>query len=158
VQTTTVSVYAQDFFWMPGGRILRTRLDLSYGFSGSATVRDVSVYGTSAGFRGRVSPGDSFIADAAWEYSLTRNWVLALDAVYEYDTSTRVAGHDLSGHPKPADAIALNSGSSNSLSFAPAVEYNWSGNIGLIMGVKFPANGRNTSAAIIPVIAVNLVY
>jgi hypothetical protein len=158
VQTTTVSIYAQDFFWMPGGRILRTRLDLSYGFSGSATLRDVSVYGTSAGFRGRVSPGDSFTADAAWEYSLTRNWVLALDAVYEYDASTRVAGRDLSGHPEPAVAIALNSGSGDSLSFAPAVEYNWSGNIGIIMGVKVPANGRNTSAAIIPVIAVNLVY
>lgn len=160
VRTTTVSVYAQDFFWMPGGRILRTRLDLSYAFSGSATVRDVSVYGTSTGFHGRVSPGDVFTADAAWEYSLTRNWVLALDAVYEHDDSTRVAGQDLSRHVTDpgAASIALNSGSSESLSVAPAVEYNWSGNVGFIMGVKFPATGRNTSAAIIPVVAVNLVF
>jgi hypothetical protein len=160
VRTTTASVYAQDFFWMPGGRILRMRLDLSYAFSGSATVRDVSVYGTTTGFHGRVRPGDAFTADAAWEYSLTRNWVLALDAVYEHDASTRVAGEDLSGHATDpaARTILLNSGSSDSLSFAPAVEYNWSGNVGFIMGVKFPATGRNTSAAIIPVVAVNLVF
>ena len=159
VKTTTVSLYAQDFFWMPGGRILRTRLDLSYAFSGSATVRDVSVYGTTAGFHGRASPGDALTVDAAWEYSLTRNWVLALDAVYEHDDSTRVAGQDLSKATYPAVAsILLNSGSSESLSFAPAVEYNWSGNVGVIMGVKFPATGRNTSAALIPVVAVNLVF
>jgi Putative MetA-pathway of phenol degradation len=161
VHTTTVSVYSQDYFWMPGGRILRSRLDLSYAFSGSARVADVSVYGTSPGFRGRAQPGDSFIADAAWEYSLTRNWVLALDAVYEHDDSTRVAGHELpSGYAGEAAAtsVLLNSGASESLSFAPAVEYNWSGSLGLIMGVKFPANGRNTSAAVIPVVAVNLVF
>src|ERR1700761_809839 len=78
--TTILSLYSQTYFWMPNGRILRTRLNLSYAFSDCATVRGVSVYGTAAGFRGEASPGDTYTADAAWEYSATRNWVLALDA------------------------------------------------------------------------------
>jgi hypothetical protein len=152
VQTTTVSLYMQDYFWMPNGRILRSRLDLSYAFSGSATVRDVSVYGTAAGFRGDARPGDSYIADAAWEYSATRNWVVALDAVYEHSDATRVSGTN------GAESIFLSSGPSWSLSFAPAIEYNWSGRMGVILGLKCTTNGRNTSAPVVPVIALNLVY
>jgi hypothetical protein len=159
VHTTTLSLYAQDFFWMPNGRILRTRFNLSYAFSDNATLRDVSTYGTSAGFRGVASPGDTFTANAAWEYSVTRNWVLALDAVYEHDAGTTVAGDQPAGSGVAAVArVMLNSGTSESLSFAPAVEYNLNGHVGFIMGVKFPATGRNTSIAVIPVIAVNLVY
>jgi hypothetical protein len=144
VYTTTVSLYSQDYFWMPNGRILRGRLDLSYAFSGSASVHDVSVYGTSEGYRGHVSPGDSVTADLSLEYSATRNWVVALDAVYEHSDSTH-----LTGTLFPA---------SESLSFAPAIEYNWSATVGVIFGAKLAATGRNTSAPVIPVMAVNLVY
>ncbi len=152
VQTTTVSLYMQDYFWMPNGRILRSRLDLSYAFSDSATVRDVSVYGTGAGFRGDARPGDSYIADASWEYSATRNWVLALDAEYAHSDATRVSG------AIGAQSVLSSSGTSWSLSFAPAIEYNWNARVGVILGVKFSTDGRNTSAPVIPVIALNLVY
>jgi hypothetical protein len=129
VQTTTASLYMQDYFWMPNGRILRSRLDLSYAFSSTATVRDASVYGTAAGFRGKARPGDSYIADA-----------------------TRVSGG--SG----AESFFLSSGTSWSLSFAPAIEYNWNARVGVIMGVKLTTNGRNTGAPLVPVMALNLVY
>lgn len=164
--TTTAGLYSQYFFWLPTGRILRTRLDLSYAISGSASVRDVSVYGTSAGFRGRAMPGNSFIADAAGEYSMTRHWVLALDLVYEHDSSTRVKGLQL---PAAADGLAtppvglppipvgLSSGPSRSLSLAPALEYNFNSRIGVIAGAKVTVAGRNTTAVVIPVAAVNIV-
>jgi hypothetical protein len=158
--TTTASVYSQYYFWMPTGRILRTRLDLSYAFSSHPSVEGVSVYGTSSGFQGRARPGDSFVANAAWEYSMTRNWVLALDVIYEHSDSTRVAGRDF---PLPGSAggivnIDQRSDSSQSFSFAPAVEYNWSGTLGVIAGAKITAAGRNTSAIIIPAIAINFVH
>lgn len=148
VHTTTVSLYTQDYFWMPTGRILRARLDLSYAFSDTARVRDVSVYGTPAGFMGRASPGDSYTVDAAGEYSVTRHWVLALDSVYQHNDSTRVAGN----------GVAFSSGASESVSFAPAVEYNWNATIGVIVGVKFSTHARNTSSPVIPVVALNMVY
>jgi hypothetical protein len=155
--TTTVSIYSQDYFWTPNGRILRSRFNLSYAFSDRADVRDVSVYGTSAGFRGQASPGDTYVADAAWEYSATRSWVFALDAVYEHDDTTRVRGTQAPASGG-SSSIFLTSGASRSLSFAPAIEYNWNSALGFIMGVKFAASGRNTRSPVIPVIALNLVY
>jgi hypothetical protein len=156
--TTTASLYSQYFFWMPNGRLLRTRLDLSYALSSHPSVEGVSVYGTGSGFQGRARPGDSFAANAAWEYSLTRNWVLALDVIYEHSGSTRVTGRNVAQAGGGIVDVEQNSGSSESLSFAPAIEYNWNGALGVIAGAKVSAAGRNTSAIVIPAIAVNFVH
>jgi hypothetical protein len=160
VYSTTLALYSQYFFWMPNGRILRTRLDLSYSISGSANVRDVSVYGTAEGFRGRARPGNSAIINAAWEYSLTRNWVLALDVVYEHDSNTHVSGFDLlqssAGTGSPT-VVELNSGPGHTWSLAPAIEYNFTSRVGVIAGAKLTASGRNASAVVIPVAAINIV-
>ena len=78
VYTTTLSLYTQTYFWVPNGRILRMRLNVSQAFSTTAAVQGVSVYGTDAAFRGTAEPGAASVADLSWEYSLTRSWVLAL--------------------------------------------------------------------------------
>ena len=155
--TTTLALYSQYFFWMPNGRILRTRLNFSYALPDTVSVRDTSVYGTSEGFRGQARPGRAFVAGAAWEYSVTRNWVLALDAVYENDTSTRVTGTTLlpGGVQAP---LSRSSGSSDSITLAPAIEYNWNSRMGVIAGALFTASGRNTGATFAPVVAVNMVF
>jgi hypothetical protein len=156
--TTTVSLYSQYYFWMPNGRILRTRLDLSRAFSDSAELEDVSVYGTAQGFRGRAEPGNSFVADLAFEYSMTRNWVLALDVVYSHSASTHVSGFYPALGASPAIAVDAESGSSRTLYVAPAVEYNFSGNVGVIVGARLTPWGRNSTASFAPVAAINLVY
>jgi Putative MetA-pathway of phenol degradation len=148
---TGVSLYSQDYFWMPTGRILRARLDLTYTRSGSVPVADQSVYGTAWGFRGRAFPGDGYTVDAAAEYSLTRNWVLALDVVYQYNFNTRLAGG------LPAGAVMTDSGSSYSVGFAPAIEYNWSARAGVLIGVRIISLGRNITTTVTPAVAVNLV-
>ncbi len=158
--TTTVALYSQSYFWLPNGRILRTRLNLAQSFSDDASVEDVSVYGTSDGFRGHAEPGDSFTINAAWEYSLTRNWVLALDAFYQERSSTHLRGYSvesIDGEPQRVD-VRVDSGSSHQVGFAPAIEYNWSSTMGVIIGVRWIASGRNASASITPVAAINIVY
>jgi hypothetical protein len=145
--STNLALYSQYFFWMPNGRILRTRLDVSYSISGSAGVRDVSVYGTEQGFRGRARPGNATVVNAAGEYSMTQNWVLAMDVVYEHDGSTRLHGSGLD----------FNSGTSHTWSLAPAIEYNFNSRVGIIAGAKFTVAGRNATAVVIPVAAVNIV-
>lgn len=149
--TTTLSLYSQHFLWMPNGRIMRTRLNLSYALSDDVSVEDVSVYGTRDGFRGTARTGESFVANSAWEYSMTRNWVLALDINYQHNANTRVRGSD----PLP---VEINSGSSETITLAPAVEYNWSSTMGVIVGTVFTASGRNSGATLIPVAAVNMVF
>ena len=151
--TTTLAVYSQDYFWMPNGRILRTRLDVSYAISASTSVNDVSVYGTPQGFVGRAWPGDSLSVDLAGEYSVTSHWVLALDVIYARSDSTRV-----SGSAPAMSTFEVASGPSYSVGFAPAIEYNWNARVGLLLGVRFIQIGRNTTTSVTPAIALNMVF
>jgi hypothetical protein len=158
--TTTLALNSQYFLWMPNGRIVRTRLNVSYAISDAVTVEDVSVYGTAEGFRGRARPGRVFLVDSAWEYSATRNWVLALDIAYEHDSRTTLNGFVPApiGNTAPPTRIRLNSGSCEVFTLAPAAEYNFNSRVGLIVGTVFTAAGRNASATLVPVAALNMVF
>jgi hypothetical protein len=145
--TTILSLYSQEYFWLSTGRILRMRLDLSYSLSSRVGLQGVSVYGTGAGFSGHAQPGDAFTGDVSWEYSVTRNWVLAFDVVYEHDASTTVTG-----------SHSAASGESWSLGVAPAIEYNFNSRIGVIAGTRIIPTGRNTSLSVTPVAAINMVF
>lgn len=151
--TTILGLYSQSYFWLPNGRILRARFNVSQAFSPAVHVQDASVYGTEAGFRGHAHPGRSTFVDLSSEYSLTRNWVLALDATYRYNASTRVSGYNVLGAVPVA--LELDSGSGYAVGLAPAIEYNWNHNLGVLLGTYMIVAGRNTSATITPVVAIN---
>jgi hypothetical protein len=153
--TTTLALNSQTYFWMPTGRILRMRLNATQSLSTNAHLAGVSVYNTPTGFQGHAKPGASTYVDAAWEYSLTRNWVLALDATYRHTNNTRITGSDLAQSPPN---IQLNSGSSDAIGFAPALEYNWKPTIGVLVGTRIIALGHNTPTTITPAIALNYVH
>jgi hypothetical protein len=152
---TTLSLYSQTYLWMPNGRILRARLDLSYSISRPASLRDESVYGTSPGFSGHVHPGPSVVGDLAFEYSLTRSWVLATDIDWQHDGNTRVTGGYASA---PAAQYVQDFGSDEVLYLAPAIEYNWSASMGVIAGARIAALGRNITATVTPVAAINMYF
>jgi hypothetical protein len=111
-------------------------------------IAEASVYGTTAGFRGHAVPGPSTFVDLAGEYSLTRNWVLALDANYGWNGDTRVLGGGATRH----------TGSSDAVGFTPAVEYNWNAGVGIIVGARVIEIGRNTARTVTPVVALNVVH
>jgi hypothetical protein len=147
--TTTLALYSQTYFWMPNGRILRARLDVQQTvLSSRAPIADASVYGTTTGFRGHAVPGPSTFVDVAGEYSLTRHWVLALDANYGWSSDTRVVG----------GGTVLHTGSSEAIGFTPAVEYNWNAGVGIIVGARVIEIGRNTARTVTPVVALNVVH
>ena len=149
---TTLALYSQDYFWLPNGRILRSRLDLAYSHALGTGVHDQSVYGTGFGFTGRAYPGDTLNVDLAGEYSLTRHWVLALDLVYQHNASTRVRG------ATPQGPEALQSGSGYWAGLAPAIEYNLSARVGVLLGVRILEWGRNASGSVTPALALNMVF
>jgi hypothetical protein len=146
--TTTVALYTQTYF------------NVSQAFSRDVTVDGVSVYGTDADFRGHAEPGRSSLVDASWEYSLTRRWVLALDATYRYTANTRVIGNNISSSSGSQDpnGVSLNLGSSETSGFAPAVDYSWKSTIGVIVGTRVIPGGHNTAMTITPVAAINIVH
>lgn len=146
--TTTLGLYTQTYFWLHNGRILRARLDVTQAFSSAVDVNGVSVYGTGASFQGVAKPGSSFYADTAGEYSITRNWVAALDVTYRYGTNTHVAGN----------SVTSDSGASVAYGFAPALEYNWTPYLGVLLGTRVIPKGRNTPPSTTPAIAINFVH
>jgi hypothetical protein len=156
--TTALAFYSQDYLWMPNGRILRVRFDVTYAVSSSVGLRDQSVYGTPLGFRGHAWPGVGLTADAAAEYSLTRNWVLALDVVYQRNANTRVSGILAATDGTAATSFVSDTGPSYSIAFAPAIEYNWSSRIGALLGLRIIQLGSNTTASLTPAVALNMVF
>jgi len=157
--TTTLAFYSQTYFWLPNRRILRMRLNASESFSSNVNVQGVSVYGTDAEFHGHARPGGTSFVDASWEYSLTRSWVLALDATYRFQNSTRVTGFDVLSSPgteNPAK-IRFDTGYNDAVGFAPAIEYSWNSKVGILLGARVIPLGRNTAATITPAIAINIV-
>ncbi|MFI5231484.1 MAG: transporter [Gemmatimonadales bacterium] len=158
--TTTMALNTQTYLWLPNGRIVRVRVDVSEALSSGADVADVSVYGTSAGFLGHVQPGSAFAADAAGEYSLTKQWVVALDLFIRHESDTRVTGTNT----KDANGAAAQSvveraaGRTTSVGFAPAIEYNWRSYVGVIVGARVITASRNTTGTITPVVAINFVH
>lgn len=158
-EATTLSLFSQTYLWMATGRILRVRLNLSYAFSSRVDLEDLSVYGTSRGFRGYARPGTTLDGDLAFEYSITRHWVAALDLWSERDGSTHVVGSypASSGAPELL-AYVSSSGSAQQQIFAPAVEYNWSARLGIIGGARIVVAGRNETATAAPVAAISCFF
>lgn len=150
--TTTVQLNTQTYFWLSNGRMLRMRFNVGRSFSRRTRVDDVSVYGTPPGFRGKARPGDALNVDAAWEYSMTQRWVLAFDLAYHYAYGASVRGVAESTH------LAYRTPSSAYFGFAPAIEYNWRSNLGVLVGVRVFTGGHNSPTTITPAIALNYVH
>jgi hypothetical protein len=153
--TTTVALNSQTYFWAPNGHILRMRLNASEAISTNANVSGVSVYGTGAAFHGHAKPGNTTYVDWAWEYSLKRSLVLALDATYTHTGNTRVTGTNAATGGSPGSPVQIDSGTIDAVGFAPAVEYSWKPNLGVLFGVRILAIGHNMPATVTPAIAIN---
>lgn len=152
--TTTLSTYFMSYFWLPNGRILRARLDLSYAIQGEVSIMGRSVYGTPPGFRGYASPGNFAYGDLAFEYSMTHNWVLACDFWFQDNDHNLVTGTELQPYGRIVDFQNI-SVVGRELYIAPALEYNWTRGFGIIFGVRVLSIGRNEIGTVTPVAAIS---
>jgi hypothetical protein len=156
VYATTISFYGQQYFWLPNGRIFRGRLNLSQSFSGPTKIAGESVYGTSAGFRGRVGAGMATSVGLSGEYSVTRSWALALDVVVTRAGSVRVRGVDPTR--TASLPVEFDTGVSEAFAIAPGVEYSWTPNLGVLFASRFVLRGHNAEPSITPAVAINYVF
>ena len=148
---TSLGLFTQDYFWLPNGRLLRVRFDVLASVSAKASLHDVSVYGTPQGFAGGVRPGDAVSLDVSLEYSLTRSTVLAMEFLYDHGNATHVEGASNST-PMHIDLSA-----SDGFGLAPALEYSWAPNWGVLLGTRILMGGRNRPFSVTPAIALNVV-
>jgi hypothetical protein len=54
--------------------------------------------------------------------------------------------------------VRASSGRSEAFGFAPAVEYNFNANVGVLFGVRVIPGGHNVTRSVTPAIAVNIVH
>jgi hypothetical protein len=155
---TTLGINAQSYFWLPNRRILRMRFNISGTFSRDADIAGTSAYGTGDPFRGHARPGRAFFVDNSWEYSLTRRWVLALDLTYGHNDSTRLSGYNLPGSGVALPYVRTESGPGVAFGLAPAVEYSWTRNLGVLLGTRVIFGNHRTTATVTPALAINYVH
>ncbi|HEX7849743.1 MAG TPA: hypothetical protein VF485_08430, partial [Sphingomonas sp.] len=156
VHATTLSLYAQQYFWLRNGRIFRARLNIASSWSDKARIDGASVYGTPAGFTGRASPGPRFDVGISGEYSVTRNWVLGLDLVTSRTACTKVSGTAASAGG-PLSTVRFVLPRVQSWGIAPAIEYSWRPNLGVLLAARFIPRGHNMPGSVTPAVAINWV-
>ncbi len=133
---------------------LAPRFSLNYVAHTPVQVEGINTFGGSLDTKGTIYPGNVFWSDFGLEYTLTRNWVFAMDIFYSHTNKVRFSGKP--GFIAPGVPVKMTSPSSESISLAPAIEYNWNINVGLIAGVWFTVKGRNSSQFTSGVIALNM--
>ena len=100
------------------------------------TVHGFNAYGGDTTTNGRFTQGPVLKNYVGLECTMSKHWALALDILNTYTIGTNFTGTTIA---------SVGSGSySYTLSFAPAIEYNYNENFGLIGGVWFSAVGRNS--------------
>lgn len=117
-----------QFWYFYDHHYLEIRVTSAYRFGIPVHVERFNAYGDVSG---KVYPGSYFIFDTALQYSFTQRWGAACDFRYEHHQRTRSNVHSMKR--KAGEEFSL----------APAIEYNFSKNIGMIGGVWFTIAGKN---------------
>src|SRR5947209_1494116 len=147
---TEVGVNVQQWFLLKNGRLLRARINVLQRLYNETRVEGRSVYGTNAIFHGNARPGARTTLIGAVEYSLTNEWVLAMDVEADFAGRTTLAGREGGG-----PLVTTTSPASRDVGFAPAVEYNWSPTTGALLGLWIIPKGHNSPASVTPAIAIS---
>lgn len=151
--TETPAIFAQRSFVLPNRHILRGRINASLSLPSSTSVKGRSIFGTDEKFNGRASTGTAVTIINSWEYSLSRRVALAVDFLVRRNGKLRIDGSS-AGIPLPPTYVAP----SYSYAVAPAVEYSFSANVGIIGGIRFARGSHSGSGSVTPVTALNLSF
>ena len=128
---------------------LELRVVPAYRIGTPTSVHGLNVYGGDSSTRGTEYPGNIFSLDTAIQYNFTQSWACACDLYYLHTNHNRFSGKTSSSMTSP---------SREQLSLAPALEYNWSKNVGLIAGIWFSLAGRNTSQFVNGILSLNAYF
>lgn len=129
------SLILSKMWHISGLHYIELRSEYTYHFGTPVCVHGENAYGGDPSTYGTVYPGNYYFFETALQYNLTQNWALACDFRYEHHNRDRFSGTTTDANGDP---------SSEDFSLAPAIEYNFSKQLGLVGGVWFNVAGRNT--------------
>lgn len=133
---------------------LEARLSFTYQLGTPAYVKGYNSYGGASNTKGKAYLGNQLIVDGALQYNLSQRWTLACDFYYHHNNKNRFSGKRGS-YPDGSPAIVTKP-SYEQFSLAPAIEYNWNKNLGLIGGVWFTLAGRNAAEFATGILSMNI--
>ena len=139
---TELELILYKVFHLYGPHFLSLTASAGYTVNTAVNVHGFNAYGGGFGTCGKVLPGDQFQGILSFEITLNHNWALALDTVYKQQTRSQFFGTP--GIYFNGKFAKVAPPSSEQVSFAPAIEYNFSKNFGIIAGCWFSATGRNS--------------
>jgi hypothetical protein len=135
---------------------LRLRWFFNYRYRNPVKVHDLNAFGGGKGTRGTITFDPYFITIFSWEFSFSQRWVFANDIQYFVAGSAHFQGD--TGFDKDGKRFEVGEPRSTQLSFAPALEYNFSENLGVIAGVWFTAYGTNVGSFISYVLSLDYMF
>jgi len=153
---TRLGVIFRKEYHLKEFHFLSAYLTLRNTFFTSTHVKGLNVYGGGKGTKGVVRPGNIFIALLSFEYTFNLNWAFSLDNVYSHQNKSHFSG--CPGRDALGEVAPLYLHSTEQISFAPALEYNFSKRLGIIGGVWFTAFGRNSAQFTTGLIAVDYFF
>ncbi len=140
---TNASLEFYKVYRLNDHHFLSATLYLSYTYLVPVHVKGFNAYGGGHHTRGKVHPGNILKGILSFEYTLNQNWVLSIDNVYIHINKNRFNGHR--GFTDSGDVASVGGPSSEQISFAPAIEYNFSSSFGINTGAWVTAWGRNST-------------
>jgi hypothetical protein len=153
---TGVIITASRLFHLRGEKWMNARWAWIYNFPSRVHVKGLSVYGGAPDTDGYVYPPQNYQLIFSFEITLSRNWCLACDNIASFAKARRFKGH--AGTLGAGEDAILTKGSAANFSIAPALEYNFDANMGLIAGVWCSYAGRNSGEFFGGSIAFNYYY
>jgi hypothetical protein len=139
---TTFGYTISKVIWWTYPYPMNLRCFIGYTIPTTVHVKGFNAYGGGFGTNGVVRPGNKLTTDLGMEISFSERWVFALDVVYFAINRTKFHGNP--GLNKDGSVASVGTGYSDNLSLAPAIEYNWNENLGILWGVQFSVYGRNS--------------
>jgi hypothetical protein len=169
---TSIALDFQHVTEFEGNRFLRSRLSLLGAKGSVVNVNGVNAYGGQPSTHGKIHPGNSYSADIAFEYTLTQHWVPVFEAIYVTGSNSIFTGNpgifslyvpsmpmgNTTGNPGFTPGGAIGGSGLTQFSLAPALEYNFSANLGLIGGVWFSVSGPSSAQYTSYVLALNYYF
>lgn len=139
---TGINFDFQKLFKLENGQFFRGRLCLQYLFLPlSVPIQGISIYGGTEKTRGTIKVGQTVTLITSGEYTITQNWVFAMDIQYQLKSRSRFSGKI--GNSLMRNKERVGHPLFQQISIAPAIEYNFSKNIGIIGGFWFTLAGMN---------------
>ena len=139
--STQIDLVFYKVYHLSGLHFLSMTMALQYTLYAPVHVKGFNSYGGGFKTRGTVYPGTNVTAILSFEYTFNKNWVFSIDNVYLHSNKTRFSGNP--GFTDSGSQAIVGNPSLEQLSFAPAIEYSFNANWGIIAGSWFSAAGRN---------------